>query len=268
MKRKTLLSAFLLVFVGFFSGCELVTEDPAFPVLRPAGTVVINEVFTLPETHQRTFSWVEFYNPTHQTINTRGWTFTFTTTGLLTTFAIDTSGIPNPTSFRQYPLPLGSYEIPFPEFALKPGEFITATNNEDRLLTYTDYGPGEGLKIAGGTGFVYLQDTVVTPSPTTPDTVYIYQAFFQLRTTDQLAVKDSTGAVVDVVRYGNYAHPGPGPDPYPNNRSIGAMPEFQSIARYGGAYFTGNTADDFYITSVGEPLTRPIPHWLSQAFKH
>jgi hypothetical protein len=268
MKQTIPFIGVLLVAAVLFSACELVTQDPPLPVLRPANHLVINEVFTLPVNHQRAFSWIEFYNPTHQVVNTEGWTFSFSTSGLLITIAFDSSGQQILTSYREYLLPQGVYEIPLPVYDLNPGEFFTATNNEERLLTYTDYGPGKGPKLAGGSNVPYRIDTVKTSSQAVPDTLYIYQAIFHLQSTDQLVLKDSSGAVIDVVRYGNYAYSGPGADPYSSNRSIGLLPEFQSIARYGGAYFTGNTAEDFYVTQIGEPLTRPIPHWLSQAFKH
>lgn len=247
------------------SSCELVTEDSPQPTLKPANHLVINEVFTLPPTHQRTFSWIEFYNPTKDTVNTKGWTFAFTTTGTIVKYAIDSLGRPIILSFRILRQGPGVYEVPMPEFKLQSGEFLTVTNNEERLLTYTDYGPGQGPKEAVGTQ-IRILTTTVTPDSSIPDTVLDFQAVFQLQTTDQLVIKDQNGSVVDVVRYGNYVYPGPDVDPYLGNRSTPLIPEYQSIARWNGAYFTGNSADDFYITGTQVPLTRPIPHWLSQAY--
>ena len=274
MKIRILLITLVASFSLASMSCELVTEDPPVPKLKPANHLVINEIFTLPVTHQRTFSWIEFYNPTGATVNTRGWTFSFTTNVFLTTYAIDDTFAIIPTSFRSYQFPEGAYEIPLPRLSIRSGEFLTATNNDDRLTTYTDYGQGGGEVLKLSPNWTFQIDTVVTP-PGTPDTVRIFTAFFHFRTTDQLVLKDSSGNVVDVVRYGNYVYPGPGADPFPTNRSIGVIPEFQSVARYFGAYWTGNTVDDFYITWPNDTnlpggavaWTRPIPHWLSQAYK-
>ncbi len=275
MKIHRLLFVVMLFSSMLLTSCELVTEDPPIPILKPANHLVINEVFTLPITHQRVFSWIELYNPTDSSINTTGWTFSFTTNAVLTTFAIvDSSGQVLPTSYRQVLLPDGVYEIPMPGNTIRSGEFFTATNNDERLTTYTDYGPGKGPILKAGYDLTYRVDTARTPLTVT-DTVSIYTAIFHLRTTDQLVIKNASGQVVDVVRYGNYVYPGPGADPYPGNRSIGPLPEFQSIARYYGAYSTGNSADDFYVTwpnntnvpAGGVAFTKPIPHWLSQAYK-
>ncbi len=247
------------------SSCELVTEDPQQPTLRPANHLVINEVFTLPPTNQRAYCWVEFYNPTNDTVNTNGWTFSFTTTGMVAKYALDSAGQIIPASYQILRQGLGVYELPIPEFRLQSGQFLTVTNNEERLLTYTDYGPGQGPKEAVGTQIRFLTITAAADS-SVRDTAVDFQVVFQFQTTDQLVIKDQNGNVVDVVRYGNYVYPGPGADPFPANHSIGLIPEYQSIARWNGAYSTGNTADDFYITGTQVALTRPIPHWLSQAY--
>ena len=96
-------------------------------------------------------------------------------------------------------------------------------------------------------------------------------SFSSLMCLEQLVLKDSAKRVVEVVRMGDstysniirdsvYSSPLLGPA----NKSIGTVPEFQSIARYGGGYFTGNTANDFYITRPG---LVPIPQWYSQFSK-
>jgi hypothetical protein len=83
--------------------------------------------------------------------------------------------------------------------------------------------------------------------------------------TEQLLLKDPSGNVVDVVRYGNYVYGGPDTnDPYPNNTSMGFLPEFQSIQRYAGAYDTDNTANDFY-ESTFEIV--PTPNWFNSVCK-
>lgn len=67
--------------------------------------------------------------------------------------------------------------------------------------------------------------------------------------------------VRDVIRYGNYKPDGV--DPYPNNVSLGPIPEWSSIARYANDIGTDdptlmNTSYSFYICSD------PIPGWFSQ----
>ncbi|MDH4069583.1 MAG: hypothetical protein OEV30_04105, partial [Ignavibacteria bacterium] len=101
-------------------------------------------------------------------------------------------------------------------------------------------------------------DTLVTILATTKS----YGFFFD--TTEELVLKDPQGNVVDVVRYGNYVYPGPGADPYPNNISLGMLPEFQSVQRWAGAYFTANSANDFYVSSSS---VVPTPQWYSLLHK-
>jgi hypothetical protein len=258
----------LLVFA--LSACKLQTEEPAVPILKPATHLVINEVFTLPSTNQRAYSWIEFYNPTGDTINLAGWTFSFSTSGSISTFAMQDSQVII-GSFRVRQSGEGTYALPFlnQQFqspVLKGGEFLTITNNEQRLLTYTDYGQGKGTRLAFPEFINATLAFVITPDTAVADTFLSFAVDFRLRTTDQITLRNQRGEIVDVVRYGNYTYNGTGPDPFPNNRSIGAIPEYQSIARFNGAYFTGNTTDDFYITAQ-KSLTRPIPHWHSQVYK-
>jgi len=154
-----------------------------------------------------------------------------------------------------------------------PNQFFTLVSDLDRLRVYNNIGPGEGpepvstpllpmenpvFRVA-----VFQRDTT-TPRIERPDTVYGYLYDFFLNQSDQIVLKDSSGQASDVVRYGNYTFTGPGTDPYPTYQSIGVVPQFESIARYAGAYDTRNTANDFYITRPG---LRPIPHWLSQLWK-
>ncbi len=61
--------------------------------------------------------------------------------------------------------------------------------------------------------------------------------------------------VLDVVRYGNFSTTGISLKP--NNKSAGFIPEFYSLARYAGGYFTDNTRNDFYFES------QPVPGWYS-----
>jgi hypothetical protein len=157
---------------------------------------------------------------------------------------------------------------------LNPNEFFTIVSNLDRLRVFNTIGPGNGpspestpfLPINQASYFDYalvLRDTV-NPRVDQPDTVLGYTYSFYLRQSDQIVLKDSLGRKVDVLRYGGYTYTGSGNDPYPEYKSIGTVPDFESVARYAGAYDSGNSATDFYITRPG---LRPIPHWLSQLYK-
>jgi len=257
MKHLTFVAALFLIAI-LLPSCELQTNTPAPPPPGATNHMVINEIFFLPLTNQNTFRWIELYNPTSQPVSMRGWTFSFTTRR--TTFTTDSAG--NFTGFevdsvdKYYDVPIaprGSLTVP-------SNGFLTVVNDENRLENYTDYGPGEGPKIEAG-------NTLVVVDTVTADSIRFEQYEFIFRLADQFVLKDSLGNVVDVVRYGNYVYPGPGSDPYPNHRSIGFLPEYQSFARFSGAFDTDDTVNDFYVTGVQIPLTRPIPHWLSQAYK-
>lgn len=255
MRTDVLLRWSLFSLAGLaLAGCELQTEVTNPPSPKQAAHVVINEVFTLARPNPNTYSWIELYNPTSQAVSVQGWTLAFTTTRQV--LIADTLN-----NFQGFPPEQGTFEIPLgtTRIQIPPDGFATFVNNENRLLTYTQYGPGTGPEIDVGNAIVLPPDTVGV------DSIKLVFYDFYFRPTDQLVLKDSTGKVVDVVRYGNYVYPGPGPDPYPNNHTAGMIPDYQSLARYAGAYFTGNTADDFYITGVQIPQTRPIPQYYSQA---
>jgi len=87
---------------------------------------------------------------------------------------------------------------------------------------------------------------------------------FNLHPKDQLILKNATGQIVDVVRIGpagdslfaNQSNISPLLGP--SNQPIPTPPEFESVARYMGGYFTGNTSNDFY--STVSPFLPPIPH--------
>lgn len=244
----------LLVAVSVLAGCGLETEYPAGTTVRPADHPVINEVFTLPRTNQNSYCWIELYNPTSASMEMGKWTLAFRTRRQVVWQ--DTSG--NTWGYEDVE---GTFDVPLipPNTSVGPNAFVTIVNNESRLLTYTDYGPGTGPKINRGISFGLPPDTLSL------DSIRIVIYDFALQPTDQIELKDSLGRAVDVVRYGNYAWSGPGPDPYPSNQSAGLVADYQSLARYAGAYFTGNTAQDFYVTGVQIPQTRPIPHYFSQA---
>lgn len=246
--------------------CTLVTENPPAPLVKPGTNVVINEIFTLPESNQRTYSWIELLNPTDRVIATRGWKIAFTTNGNSFRVALDDSG--RVVFFQQLQQGRGEWEIPLGVDSLRPGSFITLVNNRERLLSYTDYGPGQGIKVELDSLYIRI---VTARGDTTggisrPDTLLFTSIRFLFAPSDQIILRNNAGQTVDAVRYGNYTYTGSGSDPTPNNRSLGLLPEYQSFARYNG-YYTGNSADDFYITGVQISQTRPIPHWHSQAYK-
>jgi hypothetical protein len=288
------------------AGCELVTDEPAKPIFNPASHIVINEVFTLPFNNFNTVhSWIELYNPARDSVDLSGWTLSYTTsrTSVLQLLDKDTVHVRDTTQadtvgvavrysdslfIIQFLDSIGTLDVPLAaqrRVILRGDQFLTITTDLNRLKLFTDVGPGSGPEPISTPQLVSEADTNlgvgglplgVLPSPDTAnyarlsidDTIRYDVYLFYFLTTDQIVLKDPSGNTVDVVRYGNYSYPGPGPDPFPNNRSVGAIPEYESIARFAGAYFTGNTADDFYITRVQIPQTRPIPQYYSQAAKH
>ncbi len=270
----------LLAIFLTFAGCDLSTEEEAPPVRRPASTVVVNEVFTLPATHPSFYSWIEFYNPTGDTVNLVDWTLSFTTYRAVTTItvALDTFGgftflgqTILPDSFGVFDVPFGEGLFDIPDVAedtvrLPPNGLFTIVNNENRLLDHTLYGPGDQRFIWERPFFqgpIFAFDTVAILGDTLTIVAVRSRSYsFFLQTTEQLVLKNPAGQVVDVVRYGNYVYQGA--DPYPGNQSLGAIPNFESLARFAGGYFTGNTANDFFVTL---PNVRPIPHWYTQVFK-
>jgi hypothetical protein len=283
-----LVSITLTLLLLFLWGCELETIEGDPPLLRPATNLVINELFTLPATHSAVHTWLEFYNPTRDTIDLTGWTLTFTTRRSLVRFNVaDTLGSPVVFTARVISQEYGTYEIPFPISGTQPpfawpripgGEFLTIVGNESRMLDYIRaYGVGRGPTVTLNpfviTGRINLDLPVSfgIPNFTPGDTVITIPFYdFHFQASDQIIVKDDTGTIVDVVRWGNYTFTGTVTSPLlgPGNRSYGMIPEFQSLARFAGAYFTGSTADDFYHTGSPQyPNTIPIPHGYSVAYK-
>jgi hypothetical protein len=242
-------------------GCELVTESTPQPQFRPANHVVINEVFTLPLTNQFTHSWVEFYNPTQSPVRVTFWTMSFATRQTL--FVQDTAG-----TFRDFRVTDGQFDVPLSprhsSLVIPANGFLTIVNNEDRLLSFTEYGNGDGPIVVGGTTIQLPPDTVRL------DSIRNVSYVFQFQMSDQFVLKDSSGTIVDVFRYGNYTYTGPVTDPLlgPSNVTKGVLPQWQSYARYAGAYFTGNSSTDFYITGTEVAQTRPIPHYFSTGIRY
>jgi hypothetical protein len=283
---KNLLSislGFSLISLMAFSGCELETVPVNPPDLQPAGNLVINEVFTLPPTHHNTYSWIEFYNPTSDTINLTNWTLSYNTIRLSTDVDVDLDTLGNFVSFRfsinfdsigvfDVPFAEGLFDVPGEEedtVRVPPNGLFTIVNDEDRLLVHTNWGPGDS-RLRRERDFFQAEisdfDTIAVSDSLVTIRVSAKGYSFGLQPTDQLMLKDPTGKIVDVIRMGDSLYTDPGSDPLlgPGNQSIGTVPTFESIARYAGGYFSGNTADDFYITGPG---VIPIPHWYSQLFK-
>ena len=198
------LSAFVLL------GCELETVPVNPPDLRPADNLVINEVFTLPPTHQNTYSWIEFYNPTAHTIDLTNWTLSYNTIRLQTGFEVDLDTLGNFVSFRFTVVfdSMGIFDVPFAEgvndipgqeedtVRVPPNGLFTIVNNEDRLLVHTNWGPGDSRfrrerEIFQGPfnsfDTVAVSDTLITIRISSKG--YI----FSIQPSDQLMLKDPSG---------------------------------------------------------------------------
>jgi len=288
MKRSFLFFA-ILVLVLALAGCELVTEEPDLPKFNPADHLVINEVFTLPIDHPTPYSWIELYNPTADTIDLTGWTLSYQTVRLshtstvevdtLFTFiriirdeqvVVDTIGV--------FDVPFATYDTSFvgslfgfagDTVKLPPNGLFTIVSSEEELLDHIAWGPGDE-RYRVESPLVLVPGSLNILLTLSPDTTYYVDISYEtwplfFLPTDQLILKDPTGEVKDVVRYGNYVYQGPSTnDPFLNNHSTGVLPEFQSIQRYAGAYSTKNTANDFYVSSAS---IVPTPQWYSQVYK-
>ena len=279
-------SAFLL-----FAGCEIETIVPPGTQRSPANNLVINEVFTLSFSNPSRYNWIEFLNPTQDTVDLTGWTLEYVTYQLRTvvTVAIDNSGNFTLIGFpRTFPTGYGLFRVPFsstippqgpgenaPRIVLPSRGLATFVDNESRLNDVTDWGPGDGAFKFESPLFYGQVDTVETLAVVPDSSVTIRGGWssygFLLDTTAQLVLRNPAGEVIDVVRYGNYRYT-EGTDPYPGNQSAGLLPPFESLCRYAGAYKSspsanppvGNTAADFFVTTQ---YIRPIPHWYSQLWK-
>lgn len=273
----------------FLAGCEIETEVPPGSLKSPAASVVVNEVFTLPFSNPTRFNWIEFLNPTRDTVDLTGWTLEFVTYRFQTivTVEIDSSGNFRTIEFpRTFPTGYGAFRVPFSStrppsgpgdvadpVILVPNALATFVDNESRMLDFTRLGPADG-RLQYETQLFYGGIDTVETLAVAPDSLVIRGGWssyaFLLDTTDQLVLRNPAGQVVDVVRYGNYQPVAP--DPYAGNQSVGLLPAFESLCRYAGAYKTnpyasppvGNTAADFFFTNQ---YVRPIPHWYSQLWK-
>jgi hypothetical protein len=282
-----------LVYVGamimLFVGCEIVTEQPESRLLKPANSVVINELYILQPPSPFAHHWIEFYNPTNNRIRLANWTLRFRTKRfyLVTdTTGFIVKGFSQDTVAKYYDVPFQSRTTETRDttvirsssnLSIPANNFMTIVSDAERMRNYTAWGSEGGVRIdLGGGGFNgqpvigFERFTFFRADSTQMDSLIQVFYNFVFESSDQLVLKDSTGNTIDVLRYGNYTYSDVGTDPYPNHRSLGAIVPYQSFARFGGAYKTGpygNSAEDFYVTGVQIANTIPIPHWLSQAYK-
>ncbi len=235
---KSLLRCAPLAFVlagWFFPACNLETVSPAPSISNPANHLIINEVFTLPESNTHPYSWIEFYNPTGDRIGgLNHWSLTFT-------YHLALSGVIDTT--LRVTANLESFFGNIPD-TLEAGQFLVLYGDSIRFYNHTNLGPGKGTV------------TLYVPFVGSSGGQRIGIVVFLLQEKDELVLRDTSGNAVDVVRYGNYIPPTP--DAFPGNLSAGVIPEWSSLSRYAGAYSSGNTANDFYMES------KPIPMWYSE----
>ena len=193
---------------------------------------------------------------------------------------------------------IGAFAVPFGEglfglpgvFAaetthVRGGKLFTIVNNEARMLDHTNWGPPEqgeqrvqnhnefglgSVFLDSIYAFRFVQDTIIGLDTASYAEVRTKAYQFIIKPDDQLVLKDPSGKVIDVVRIGNYVAYQPTPFTDPNgllgsqNRPIARPPFFQSVCRFADAYFTGNTANDFFITTNTIP---PLPGAHSQRRK-
>jgi hypothetical protein len=271
----------LMALLLTLSSCELTTQDPAPPDVRPASNVIINEVFTLPIDNPNFHSWIEFYNPTSDTVELTNWTLTLQTLRLSNTITVSVDSLGNflGFTFLTQPDSFGTFDVPFAEgvfdipgqvedtVRLPPNELFTIVSSEDRMLTYTNWGPEDPAYRREREAFqgpIESIDTVSTSDTLTVLSVVSKSYVFYFDRTQQLVLKNPSGQVMDVVRIGDYTYSGPGTDPWPGNHTWGIIPEYETIQRWAGGYYTGNTANDFYPTNAA---VRPLPHGKSQKAK-
>jgi hypothetical protein len=262
-------------------------------------------VFTLPLDNPGFYSWIEFYNPTKNTIDLTKWTLSMHTyrldMSLGATVEIDsaTGGFRVLSTFQAIFLDsIGVFDVPFGEglfgiagvfpaetTLVRPGKLLTLVNNEAKMLDHTNWGPPEQGEQREqrhndfGLGPVFLdsvyvfrfvQDTIIFGDTVDFAEVRAKAYSFIIKPDEQLVLKDPSGRVTDVVRIGNYAAYQPSSFSDPDrllgsqNLAIARPPNYQSVCRYAEAYFTGNTTNDFFITTGTIP---PIPGAYSQLRK-
>lgn len=150
---------------------------------------------------------------------------------------------------------------------LPPEGLFTVVNSEARLLDHTNWGPGDERfreEKQFFEGPIITQDTNIVNPDSIVVSVISLGYYFIILPKEQPVLRDPSGKIVDVVRLGDSVYTNViGDSVYSDpllsssNRSSGPVPEFESTARYARGYFTGNTANDFYITRPG---LIPTPH--------
>jgi Lamin Tail Domain len=275
---------FAVILAMTIGSCTLVTEPNPAPDLNGADHPVINEVYTLPIDNLNAVSYIEILNPSNRTFDLKGWKLRYNaprgdvvsllfkdttrsaTNEIVITYFAEVTTIRIDSVGTEADVPFAGVDGAI----LHPNELLTIMTNRNRLEVFMDVADGPG-PAPHETEFIQEapETTKVAVNPNfsnlfVPDTIRSTGYAFYIHETEQLVLKDSSGTVMDVVRMGNYAYPGPGADPYAGNQSVGMVPEYESICRYAGGYMTGNTVNDFYITGPG---LRPIPQYYSQLVK-
>ena len=163
MKNYGLLGVVFLFIAGALTGCEIITEAPPPINLHSADHVVINEVFTLPQSNQSPYSWIELLNPTSDTVDIGRWTLTFNTyKQQITQIVVLDSNF----QLRSFVPPVvsstvfGRFDMPFaqqfrinpttgqviPEtLLLDPNGLYTMVSNEARMKDHTAWGARFGV---------------------------------------------------------------------------------------------------------------------------
>lgn len=275
---KTVLSPFLVILSIsiLFVSCDFVTEITEDPLPPGARKFMINEVMTLPLNHPNTHTWVEFLNNSPDTVSLtdvallRGWTLSFSTARLYhaPVIGLDSVGNPLVQTFRdsivsfateRYDVPFGEglFVVPGEEAAvvrIPPGGLFTIVNDEDRMKTFTEWGPGDTRYAREREFFQGAIDSVVIVS--TADTglvrtrvrFYYGEFLFHIEPGENLVLKNPAGEEVDRVQLNAFS-----------------VPAYESVARYAGGYSTGNSAQDFYVTN--KPAIIPTPHWYNPRYR-
>ncbi len=234
-KPSLLVAAVTALSAIYLAGCSLVSvPNPQTGHGHTANHLVINEVFTLPDSQYDAYSWVELYNPTDSSIKDfNRWSLEYTED------TKTTSGADTQITVRAYMMSLtGAIPSTFPA-----GYMLVLAGDSVSMQEHTSLGPATG---------VMAQFYAIQRMPNG----FFGLSRFLLPETGQIALRDTSGNYVDVVRYGNYV--APSPDPFPSNHSAGMIPEWYSLSRYAYAYSTGNSADEFYMAMT------PTPLWFSE----
>lgn len=231
MKKNLII--FFVVCTSIFSliGCELTTDVPKLKPTPTANHLLINEVFTLPSTHQGAYSWIEVYNPTNANIesfsvlndsvprDTSG-NVIDTTMRIITLKALYVKiksdvYFENPFSqfepptyggFREVYIPISTVVnslifSPEPFFSLgdsvfNAGGFAVYVNDPNKMLEHTDVGgPGTLNK-----PLMYAFDSLVKLSGSrgiqTNDKTFPIFSLFQLPKTSEIAIVERTATIV------------------------------------------------------------------------